>query len=123
MKRNVIVLLLMALAAAAETVPEQVPSLYYSQDEYQLAHAMFSKSLADLHQAQMNGDSFRFDDARAKLRDLEQNWDQGRLETRQMASAINAVQMILQDNRLASRDGDALYADLSSLLDFQTEYY
>jgi hypothetical protein len=31
--------------------------------------------------------------------------------------------MVLQDNRLTSNDGGALYEDLSRLLDFQTEYY
>ena len=130
MKRNLILLLLIGLAVgAAQTGPEQVRSLYYSQDEYQLAHSMFAKAVADLHQAQMNfypgnaGDSFRFEEARAKLSELEQNWDQGHLESRQMESAITAVQLVLRDNRLTSGDGDALYADLSGLLDFQTEYY
>jgi hypothetical protein len=129
MKRNLVVLFLIAVAAAAQTVPEQSPSFYHSQDEYQLAHAMFAKTFIDLHQAQMTfypgnaGDSLRFGETSVKLRELEQGWDRGHFETRQMESAISAVQMVLQDNRLTSRDGDALYADLSRLLDFQTEYY
>lgn len=129
MKCHLIGLLLIGLAASAQTVPEQIPSSYYSQDQYQLAHSMFAKAFADLHQAQVNGqpgnagDGLRIDDARAKLRELEQNWDRGHFESRQMASAISAVQLVLQDNRLKSKDGDALYADVSSLLDFQTEYY
>jgi hypothetical protein len=129
MKRNLMVFLLIVLPAAAQTVPEQTPSLYHSQDEYQLAHTMFAKTFIDLRQAEMNfypdnaGDNLRFGEASAKLRELEQNWDRGHFESLQMESAISAVQMVLQDNRLTSNDGDALYEDLSRLLDFQTEYY
>jgi|HubBroStandDraft_4_1064222.scaffolds.fasta_scaffold151517_2 hypothetical protein len=129
MKRNLMVFLVIVLPAAAQTIPEQTPSLYHSRDEYQLAHAMFAKTFTDLRQAQTNfypgnaGDNLRFEETRAKLRELEQNWDRGRFESRQMGSAISAVQMVLQDNRLTSNDGGALYEDLSRLLDFQTEYY
>jgi hypothetical protein len=125
---------LFSLAAGAEAQSQPVRASYYSQDEIQLAHSIFDKVQTDLSSAQTNashsnnlandpGNSPRFDIARAQLAHLEQSWDQGQFDSRQMSDAISALQMVLRDNHLLGHDQDLLSADLSRLLDFQTDYY
>jgi hypothetical protein len=111
-------LLLFNRAASAET-----RNGFYSQDEYQLTHSMFDQINADLDQAQTDAGSSRFDMARSELNRLEQDWDQGRFESREIATAISALQTAANDNRLMPRQRDALDADISRLLDFRTAYY
>lgn len=104
---------------------------YYSADEYQLAHSMFDRIRADLVSAQTNananpsnlGDAPRVDMARQELGRLEQNWDQARYDTSEFQRTMTAVQMVMNDNRLAPHDRDELSADLSRLLEFRSEYY
>jgi len=123
-------LLLLSLTLTAQTIPEQSPNLFHSEDQYQLAHLVFDKLSADLSQVQTtrvqtNGleDNAIFDRAQAELSALEQNWDKGHYVSRQMEGTISALQMVLRDNRLTPRDRDAFSNDLSRLLEFQTEYY
>jgi hypothetical protein len=118
-------LLLFTLIASAQTIPEQFRNPFHSQDEYELAHSLFDKISADLARAQSNylADNAIFDRAQAELSVLEQNWDKGHYESRQIDATISALQMVLRDNRLMPQDLDALSDDLSKLLDFRTEYY
>ena len=118
-------LLLFSLIASAQPTPEQFHNPFHSQDQYVLAHSMFDKLSADLSRAQTNylADNAIFDRAQAELSVLEQNWDQGHYESRQIEDTISALQMVLRDNRLLPQDLDAFSDDLSQLLDFQTEYY
>lgn len=123
-------LLLFSLAAIAQSPSQRVPTPYYSQDEVQLTHSLFDKVLSDLSVAQTDvspsndlGDNPRFDIARTQLTQLEQSWDQGHFDSRQMSDTISALQMVLRDNHLLGHDSDELSADLSRLLDFQTTYY
>ncbi len=122
-------LLLFALAAAAQTTPQQIPNPLYSQDEYQNTHSMFDKIRNDLDRAQTGafpnylGDSPRFDIAHNELRTLEQNWDKGKYDSREFENTTSAVQMVLNDNRLMPYDREILSADLSRLLEFRAEYY
>jgi hypothetical protein len=124
-----LMIMLVGLAASAETTPQQMTNPYYSQDEYQIAHSMFDKVNADLNRAQTNahpnnlGDSPRFDIAHNELRALEQSWDKARFDSSQMANTIAALRMVENDNRLMPHDRDVIDADLSRLMDFQTEYY
>jgi hypothetical protein len=122
-------LLLFSLAASAQTVPDQSRSPFFSQDQYQMTHAMFDKVRADLDRAQTNaypdsvGSSPRFDMARTKLEQLERSWDQAQFNSRQIANIVSAMQTVLNDNRLVPHDSDELSADLSRLMEFQTAYY
>ncbi len=117
------------LAASAQTTPEQVPNRLYSPDEYQNTHSMFDKIRSDLYRAQTDaypnylGDEPRFDIAHNQLRTLEQNWDQGQYDSRELENTMSAVRMVINDNRLTPHDRDVLDSDLSRLLEFQTEYY
>jgi hypothetical protein len=118
-------LLLFCLIANAQTSPERFVSPFHSPDQYELAHSRFDKLSADLQQARSHDpvNSAMFDRAQAALRVLEQNWDSGHYESRQIEGTIAAIQMVLRDNRLMPQDVDALADDLSQLLDFRTEYY
>jgi hypothetical protein len=116
------------LAAIAQTTPERILHPFYSQDEYQNAHSMFDKIRTDLHQAQTDAypdvrDAPRFDITHNQLRTLEQNWDQGRYDSREFDNTLSAVRMVVNDNHLRPHDRDVLDSDLSRLLEFQTEYY
>ncbi len=119
---------LFSLAASAQTLAP-VPNSYYSQDEYQLAHSMFDRVRSDLDRAQTSvnhndvGDTSRFDIASMELGQLEHNWDQARFDSRQLEDTLSAIRMVLNDNRLAPYDQEALSSDLSRLLNFQTDYY
>lgn len=117
--------LLFSLIASAQTTPQQFSNPFHSEDQYQLAHSMFDKISADLSRSQTNylADNAIFDRAQTQLSVLEQNWDQGHYESRQIEGTISALQMVLRDNRLLPQDLDAFSNDLSQLLDFQTEYY
>jgi hypothetical protein len=118
-------LLLFSLIASAQPSPEQFRNPFHSEDQYVLAHSMFDKISADLSRAQTNylADNAKFDRAQAQLRVLEQNWDQGHYESRQIEGTMSALQMVLRDNRFVPQDLDAFSNDLSQLLDFQNEYY
>ena len=118
-------LLLFGMIAGAQTTPEQFVSPFHSSDQYELAHSRFNKLSADLQQARSHdlADSAMFDRAQATLRILEQNWDSGHYESRQIEGAITAIQTVQRDSRLIPQDVDALAGDLSQLLDFRTEYY
>lgn len=122
-------LLLFTLGASAQNAGQQIESPYYSQDQYQNTHSMFDKIRADLYAAQTNaypnylGDGARFDVARIELQRLETNWDDAHYDSRQMDNTVDAIQMILNDNRLMGHDRAVLSADLSRLLDFRSEYY
>ena len=122
-------LLLFSLMASAQTMPEQVRNPYYSQDEYQNTHSMFDEIRSDLYRAQTNAypnyldDNSRFGTAHDELRQLEQAWDHGQYDSREIANTISAVQMILNDNRLMPHDRDVLSADLNRLTEFRAEYY
>ena len=134
MKRNFIpcifgsALLAMGLTAA-QAPPEQITNPYYSQDEYQVTHSMFDKIQADLNYATTNaypnnlGDNARFDVARNELQQLEQSWDRGQYDSRQLDLTTSAIQMVLNDNRLVLHDREALTADLTRLGEFRAEYY
>lgn len=102
-------------------------SSFYSEGEYQLTHTMFARIQNDLNHAQAYSDSAqassRFDLAKNALKNLEQNWQAGKYDSRQMDTTFSAVQAILDDTRLVPRDRDALSTDASSLLEFRTEYY
>jgi hypothetical protein len=111
-------LLLFGLAASAE-----IRNPFYSQDEYQITHSMFDKLNADLDQAQTDAGSSQFGVARAELTRLAQNWDQGRLDSREITMTISALQTVANDNRLMPHDRGMLDADISRLLDFRTAYY
>ncbi len=132
-------LLLFGWAASGQTIPQQsisqqnmpqrIQNPFYSQDEYQNTHSMFDKIRNDLYRAQTNaypnflGDSPRFDIVHNQLRTLENNWDKGVYDSRELDNTISAVQMVLNNNRLMGHDRDVLSADLSRLLEFRTEYY
>ncbi len=118
-------LLLFSMVASAQTSPEQFVSPFHSPDEYQLAHSVFDKLSADLQQAQSHdlADSAMFDRAQAALRVLEQNWDSGHYQSRQIDGTITAIQTVQRDSRLMPQDAVALADDLSQLLDIRTEYY
>jgi len=106
---------------------------YYSHDEYRLAHSLFDTITSDLNKAQTAenstnhstnlGDSPRFDIAHEELGALEQNWDRGRYDSRQIENTILALEMVTNDNRLSPHDRDALARDVSRLLDFRSDYY
>lgn len=116
-------------ASPPVTNEQTVANSYYSPDEYRLAHTMFDSIRNDLDRAQTNaypndlGDNPRFDIAHNELRNLEQSWNQGHYDIRQIGGTISAIQMVLHDNRLMPHDRDVLGRDLSRLLDFQDEYY
>jgi len=122
-------LLAMGLTAAAQAPPEQITNPYYSQDEYQVTHSMFDKIQADLNYATTNaypnnlGDTARFDVARNELQQLEQSWDRGQYDSRQLDLTTSAIQMVLNDNRLVLHDREALTEDLTRLGEFRAEYY
>jgi hypothetical protein len=117
-------MLLLPLMAA-----EPVPTPFYSQDQYQIAHSLFDKIRADLTQAQAGissgdlGDGPRFDIARSQLTQLEKQWDQARFATGTFDKTYAAIQMVLNDNRLTGYDRNALSADQSRLLEFRGNYY
>jgi hypothetical protein len=126
-------LIFSGLAAIAQTTPERILHPFYSQDEYQNAHSMFDKIRTDLHQAQTDAypndlpnslrDAPRFDITHNQLRTLEQNWNQGRYDSREFNNTLSAVRMVVNDTHLRSHDRDVLDSDLSRLLEFQAEYY
>lgn len=122
-------LLAWGLAAAAQATPEQIYNPYYSQDQYQNTHSMFDTIQADLNRAATNaypnylGDNARFDVVRTELRQLEQSWDHGSYDSRQLDITTTVLQMVLKDNRLMLHDREVLTADLSRLREFRTEYY
>ena len=118
-------LLLFGMIAGAQTTPEQFVNPFHSPDQYELAHSRFHKLSADLQQARSHDpvNNAMFDRAQAALRVLEQNWDSGHYESRQIEGAISAIQTVQRDSRLMSQDVHALADDLSELLDFRTEYY
>jgi hypothetical protein len=118
-------LLLFGMIAGAQTTPEQFVSPFHSPDQYELAHSRFNKLSADLQQARSYdlADSAMFDRAQAALRVLEQNWDSGHYQSRQIEGTVSAIQTVLRDSHLMPQDVDALAGDLSQMLDFRTEYY
>jgi hypothetical protein len=122
-------LLFFSLAAIAENTPEPALNSFYSQDEYQNAHSMFDKIRSDLNAAQTDayandpGNAPRFDSAQNQLRTLEQNWYRGRYDSRELENTLSAVRTAVHDNRLMPHDRNTLDADVTRLLDFQTEYY
>jgi|ERR1700678_920238 hypothetical protein len=122
-------LLFFSLGAIAEAAPEQTLNPFYSQDEYQNAHSMFDKIRSDLNAAQTDAyandprNAPRFDSAQNQLRTLEQNWDLGRYDSRELGNTLSAVRTAVNDNRLIPHDRATLDADVTRLLDFQTEYY
>jgi hypothetical protein len=118
-------LLLFGMIASAQTSPERLVGPFHSPDQYELAHSRFDKLSADLQQARSHDpvNSAMFDRAQAVLRVLEQNWDSGHYESRQIEGAITAIQTVQRDSRLIPQDVNALADDLSQLLDFRTEYY
>lgn len=118
-------LLLLSLTLSAQTIPEQIRNPFYSEDQYQLAHLMFDKLSADIHRAQTNdlADNAIVSRAQAELSALQQNWDKGHYNSRQIEGTISAVQMVLRDNHLMPRDRNAFSDDLTRLLEFQIEYY
>jgi hypothetical protein len=115
--------------AAARAAVEPFANPYYSQDEYLNAHSMFDKVRADLQEARTDaslsdlGDQPRLDIARNEVGHLEQQWDRGRYDTEEFDRAFTALRMVLNDNRMAGHDRDALSADLSRLIEFRNEYY
>lgn len=122
-------LLLFSAAASAETATSPAQNAFFSPDQYRLTHSMFDQLRADLYQAQTDAypDDLaanpRFNAAHSQLGALERKWDQGEFDSLEMAKTISALQLIVNDNRLMPRDRDALSADLSRLLQFQTDYY
>ena len=118
-------MLVFSLLATAQTTPGPFGSPFHSPDEYQLTHSMFDKLSADLQQAGAHNpaNSAISEHAQGALGVLEQNWDSGHYQSRQIEGAISAIQTVLRDSRLMPRDVDALAGDLSQLLDFRTEYY
>jgi hypothetical protein len=115
-----------ALGAQARDLPD---SRYYSNDEYKLAHSMFDSIESDLNRAQTSvypndlagGPAFNI--AHNELLGLEQNWDAGRYDSRQIDNTISALRTVLDDKQLMRYDQEALARDLSRLLDFRSEYY
>ena len=125
--------LLFNSAASAQTLNQaanrQVDNPFYSPDQYRLAHSMFDTIRTDLYRAQTDaypnyfGNSPRFNIAHNDLRTLEQNWNNGHYDSREIADTISSVEMVLKDNRIMPHDRDVLGRDLSRLIDFQSEYY
>ncbi len=113
-------------AQTLEQKPGQAVSPYYSADEYRLAHSMFDDLKRDLNGAQADAGinlaiNQRFDTARTDLNALEQSWDNGHYDSRQILKTISAIQMVL--NESLPYDSEALARDQSRLLDFRSEYY
>jgi hypothetical protein len=68
------------------------------------------------------GDQFRFTSTRHKLDELQSKLAAGRYDERELEDVIAALQKVVQDNRMTSRDRDLLADDLNRLLDFRARH-
>ena len=114
-------LLLFTMRGNAQ-VPAVSGSTFYSTDEYQRAHFLFNKLAVDLNAAQNSTPTEVIGRARTDLNALENSWDRGVYDSRQMHETVLAVEAAV-DNTPRLRDRTDLGDDASRLLDLQREYY
>jgi hypothetical protein len=115
---------ILGLAAAllffVESGSAQSP--FYSAEEYQLGHSVFDQLSADLQTAEASTSANLNREARARVSELEQSWDNGVYSSRQMDLAIEGLRTLI-DNSVSLRDRANLGTGLSRLLDLRKEYY
>jgi hypothetical protein len=114
--------LLMCVAYGRAQTPAMSPSPFYSADEYQRAHSIFDKLSADLNAAQVSASANLISQARAVVNSLENNWDRGVYDSRQMDDSIAVLQRLAGQSPLL-RDRNNIGADVSRLLDLRQQYY
>ena len=108
-------------AGRAQTPPAQV-NPFYSADEYQRAHLLFTKLHADLNAAKFSTPAGLINRADADLTVLEKSWDLGVYDSSQMDQAVQDVEAAV-DHSSRSMDRADLGDDASRLLDLKREYY
>lgn len=109
-----------AMAGNSQTLSISQGNSFYSPDEYQAAHTIFNKTRNDLSQIVRTRQTVA---AEQEVTALEQNWNQARYDSRQMANTIRELQSAINQPQLTSSDQNLLTADLSRLIEFQSEYY
>ena len=115
-------LLLLFTVRGNAQVPAVPGNTFYSADEYQRTHFLFNKLAADLNAAQSNTPADLIDRALTALNALEQSWDRGVYESRQIHETVLAVEAAV-DNSPRLKDRTDLGDDASRLLDLRREYY
>lgn len=96
-------------------------------DPYQNGLRVYSKTWADLNNAQKRvvpnpGDWYRYDVARGQMNLLQRTWQDGSFTRAQVIDAINDVQFVLKQNNIADSDRQALEQDLNQLRDIRLRY-
>ena len=88
---------------------------------------LFQKVREDLDHVQSvtfpsGGDQFRFASTRHELDELQSKLAAGRYDEQELDEVIEALQRVVQDNRMSARDRDLLADDLNRLLDFRARH-
>ena len=69
-----------------------------------------------------NSDRDRLTHAEHQLRDFAREWNRGKFSKDELDEAIAAVQHVLDNNRLAGRERDALWSDVEQLRRMREAY-
>jgi len=91
---------------------------------------LFERVRQDLYQVQSvtfarGGDQYRISRTLQELDELQDKLARGRYDERELSEVIEAMQRVIQDNRLSRRDRDILADDLDRMRDFRArhDYY
>jgi len=99
---------------------------YYHRDQWR--ERMFDHIREDLNHVQVTvfgavrGDEFRLDRAKQELGELQSAYGEHRYNERALDDVINALQRVVSDNRLSSRDREMLNDDLNHLREFREHH-
>ena len=97
----------------------------FRRDDWRLH--LFARIREDLHyvgniSAPFGSDHYRIARAEEELDQLQQLQARGRYDLRELDDVVRALRKVVSDNRLSSRDREALRDDLKHLLDFRAHY-
>jgi len=106
-------------------------SFYRGREEFYRGQGwrgrIFQRVREDLEHVQAEtyprgGDQWRLQRTQRELDELQSMWANGRYDDRQLDDVINALQRVLNDNRMSRRNRDVLSDDLSRLRDFRERH-
>ena|SRR5947209_1205365 len=119
-------LLLFTLTAANAQYPRG-ENRYQDRDDYRDQSRLFDRIRSDLDRAESNtfaftGDRLRIARAREEVNEFQRSWEVGNYDWRQLNDATQAMQRVVDSNRLSDRNRDSLADDLSRMRELQSRY-
>jgi hypothetical protein len=124
-------LMLFGVTAMQAQRPRDDDSYHRGRDDYfrgdQWRARMFERIRDDLNHVQTTwfssgGDEYRIARAKQELNELQGAVADHRYDERAVDDVISAIQRVVSDNRLSSRDREILNDDLNRLRDFRARH-